>query len=223
LDQLSGLPEESPFKEALSVETRQALVELAIRKNYAGGEILVHQGQRWPYLFLIMEGEISAIKESVEGRTFLATTLKRGDIFWGLGFFREEVDMPIQLRANTNASLLLWSRDSLEHLLKNKGELSWMLCQLMVERIRLASEIVEELAFHPVKTRLASLLLDTFGDAEEEFMARVLTLEDMAARIGTTREMVCRYLYRLAEEGAIEIRRTELRIKDRQLLESQIN
>jgi DNA-binding transcriptional regulator LsrR (DeoR family) len=54
-------------------------------------------------------------------------------------------------------------------------------------------------------------------------MARVLTLEDMAARIGTTREMVCRYLYRLAEEGAIEIRRTELRIKDRQLLESQIN
>ena len=84
--------------------------------------------------------------------------------------------------------------------------------------MQLASDIVEELAFQPVIGRLAGLLLDVFGDAEDEFMTRELTLEDMAARIGTTREMVCRHLYRFAENGAIEIRRTELKIKNRSFL-----
>jgi CRP-like cAMP-binding protein len=85
--------------------------------------------------------------------------------------------------------------------------------------MQLASVILEDLAFHPVMSRLAGLLLEIFGDAEDEFMARDLTLDDMASHIGTTREMVCRHLYRFAEEGAIEIRRTELRITDRRFLE----
>ncbi len=73
-----------------------------------------------------------------------------------------------------------------------------------------------------VMGRLAGLLLDVFGDAGDEFRARELTLEDMAARIGTTQEMVCRHLYRFAEKGAIEIRRTELRITNRSILEKQV-
>lgn len=93
---------------------------------------------------------------------------------------------------------------------------------MMITRMQLASGIVEDLAFHPVMSRLAGLLLDIFGEAEDEFMARDLTLEDMAAHIGTTREMVCRHLYRFAEEGAIEIRRTELRITNRDFLEMQL-
>ncbi len=100
--------------------------------------------------------------------------------------------------------------------------MAWTLCQLMVERMQLASGIVEDLAFHPVMSRLAGLLLDVFGNAEDQFMARDLTLEEMASHIGTTREMVCRHLYCFAEEGAIEIRRTELRITNREFLEMQL-
>ena len=69
--------------------------------------------------------------------------------------------------------------------------------------------------------RLAGLLLDIFGDAEDEFKSRDLTLEEMAARIGTTREIVCRYMYKFAEKGAIQINRTELKINNRALLEKQ--
>jgi hypothetical protein len=40
----------------------------------------------------------------------------------------------------------------------------------------------------------------------------------MAARIGTTREMVCRALYRFADDGIIEINRTEFLISNKTLL-----
>jgi hypothetical protein len=40
----------------------------------------------------------------------------------------------------------------------------------------------------------------------------------MAARIGSTREMVCRHLYHFADQGIIQINRTEFKIMDQDLL-----
>lgn len=85
--------------------------------------------------------------------------------------------------------------------------------------MQLASDIVEDFAFYPVMGRLAGLLLDIFGDVEDEFKTRDLTLENMNAQVGITREMVCRHLYRFVEKGIVEINRTELRIIHKDYLE----
>jgi len=82
-----------------------------------------------------------------------------------------------------------------------------------------ASRILEDLAFQPVAGRLAHLLLEQFDDQPGDTMSRDLTLDDMAARIGSTREMVCRHLYHFADKGAILINRTEFQIKDHDLLQ----
>ena len=193
----------------------------AIQRTYRKQEILVHQEDVWPFLFLLAEGKIDATKESAEGRAFIATSLQEGDIFWGLAFFIEAAPMPVLLQAKTETRIYLWSRDYLVPIIRQHGDMSWTLCQLMISRMQLASTIVEDLAFQPVMGRLAGLILSEFNHAEDEFKTRDLTLEEMASRIGTTREMVCRHLYRFAEQGAIQIRRTELRIADRKLLEKQ--
>jgi CRP/FNR family transcriptional regulator len=199
----------------------QDLLDHHIEKKYQPGEIIVNQGEFWPYFFWVREGEISVIKESSEGRMLIASTISEGEIFWGITFFQESVPSPVILQVNHEAILDLWSRDVLLPLLKQNAALSWNLTQVMVARMMKASEIVEDLAFQPVMARLAGLVLDTFGDAEDEYVARTLTLDDMAARIGTTREMVCRHLYKFAEKGAIEIRRTEMKIVDKGFLEER--
>ena len=200
------------------------LADLALNANhkaYRDQEILVLQEEVWPYLFLIADGKIDAIKESAEGRSFIATSLKAGDIFWGLAFFIEDAPMPVLLQAKEATQIYLWSREYMVPIIQKHGDLSWKLCQVMISRMQLASAIVEDLAFQPVMGRLAGLILSEFSDAEDEFKSRELTLEEMASRIGTTREMVCRHLYRFAEKGAIQIKRTELRITDRNMLEKQ--
>jgi len=82
-----------------------------------------------------------------------------------------------------------------------------------------AGEIVEELAFRPLSSRLANLLLDQFEGAVDNYISRDLTLDDMAARIGSTREMVCKILYQFSDKGIIDIHRTEFKINDRSKLE----
>jgi len=99
--------------------------------------------------------------------------------------------------------------------LKNEGEALWALCGLLVARMQQASEVLEDLAFQPVAGRLAKLILQRYGEAEAGPVARDLTLDEMAARVGTTREMVCRILYRFADERLIHITRTEFNLLDR--------
>ena len=197
------------------------IAQNAIQRTYKNQEIIVHQEDVWPYFFLVAKGSIHAIKESAEGRAFIATALKSGDVFWGLAFYISEAPMPVLLQAKADTRIYIWNRDYLVPIIQENGEMSWQLCQVMINRMQLASEIVEDLAFQPVMGRLAGLILSEFGDAEDEFKSRELTLEELASRIGTTREMVCRHLYRFAEKGAIQISRTELKIRDRDLLEKQ--
>ena len=221
MDSLENILAANPLFAGFS---NQELVEItgrAIHRDYQNQEILVYQEDVWPNLFVIGEGKIDAVKESAEGRSFIATSLGAGDVFWGSAFFIEGAPMPVLLQAKANTRIYTWSRDYLVPIIRQHGEMSWSLCQLMISRMQLASTIVEDLAFQPVMGRLAGLILSEFSDAEDEFKSRELTLEEMASRIGTTREMVCRHLYRFAEKGAIQIKRSELRITDRGMLEKQ--
>jgi len=80
--------------------------------------------------------------------------------------------------------------------------------------------MLNEFVFQPTTGRLAKVLLEHYEDAVDEYVARDMTLDEMAARIGSTREMVCRHLYHFADQGAIHINRTEFKISDHELLKT---
>lgn len=202
----------NPLFSKLETEQLERLIESGNPQNYPAGQWITHYGSSWPYLFYVEEGLVEALKESPEGRSLVIMELEKGMVFWGIGFFKDGVGMPVAFIAKENSRLLLWSRDQLLPLLLDNGFLSWELSRMMVERMLRASEIVEELAFQPVAARLALFLLEQFGDRAGDTVTRDLTLDEMAARIGSTREMVCRQLYKLADKGMIQINRTELKI-----------
>ena len=194
------------------------LIDASIVRTYPKDQWITHYGSDWPYLFLVEQGQVTALKESPEGRSLVVITLDGGEIFWGVGFFKEGIGMPVALVSNQETRLRLWSREKLEPFMIDNGQFTWDLTQLMAERMLRASRILEDLAFQPVAGRLAHLLLEQFQDQPGDTVSRDLTLDDMAARIGSTREMVCRHLYHFADQGAILINRTEFQIKDQDLL-----
>jgi len=158
---------------------------------------------------------VIAEKESIEGRRLILETMGEGEIFWGLGFFLEDVPMPASLRAGQNCSLVLWSRERLSPLVMQDGKLSWELSRMTLRRVLRASMIVDDLAFQPVAGRLAKLLVERYGERQKDRVFRNMTLDEMAAHIGTTRDVVCRILQRFANDGLIELTRTEFVFTDR--------
>ena len=210
---------QNPLFENLSQPEIQSLIEASMIKTYPEGQWVTHYGSGWPYLFLVEKGQVTAIKESPEGRSLVVMVIEEGEVFWGMGFFKEGIGMPVALIADQESRLRLWTQDRLLPFLLDNGKFTWALTQLMVERMLVASQILEELAFQPVAGRLAHLLLEQFEDQTGDTLTRDMTLDDMAARIGSTREMVCRHLYQFADRGAIQINRTEFKVTDQDMLQ----
>ncbi len=196
----------------------ESIEKLVIFKQYQKQETIAFQGEKWPYLLLVHQGSLEAIKDSAEGRTYIATTFNPGDVFWGVSFFDDRHLMPATLIARENLKLYLWHRDDLLPYLLQEGKASWELARLTINRLLMAGEKVGEMTFQPVAVRLAKLLLLHSKDEIQRPIERDLTLDEMAARIGSTREMVCRFLHKFSDEGLIDITRTEYTIKDSETL-----
>lgn len=206
----------NPVFAVLSAPDLDEAARLASTRSYSKGEKVILYGEVWPYLFLVESGEVEAVKESGEGRVLRLASFGAGDLFWGLAFFHADAAMPVTLVAREDSLLHLWLRESILPLLLRNGSASWELSRLMAERMQRASEILEGLAFQPVAGRLARFLLENFETAGDSAISRHLTLDEMAAHIGTTREMVCRALYSFSDKKLIEVTRTEFVLTDRE-------
>jgi len=213
MNDLISLLDRHPVFASLDADHRCDLAGRSSARDLRKGEVLVHQGDVWPYLFLVSQGAVDALKVSSEGRSLIVTSFPAGELFWGLAFFQEDAPMLVSLASHGQTRIHLWSRDQMMPVFLQDGRLAWDLCRLMIRRMQRASAILEEMAFQPVSGRLARLLIEHFGEAGA--VARDLTLEEMAARVGTTREMVCRALYRFADQKLIDVTRTEFVLTDR--------
>lgn len=198
----------------LEQTSRKQVSSTALIKDYQKGEYLVCQGEVWPCLFYILQGKIVAEKDSAEGRSLIAASFATGEVFWGLGFFLEDAAMPAALKTTEDTRVLLWTRRDLLPLIQESGRFSWELAKLAIQRMQQASEILESMTFHPIAVRLARMLIDISSSTSDHRIERDLTLDEMASRLGTTREMVCRLLYKFSDEGLIKITRTEFSIVD---------
>jgi CRP/FNR family cyclic AMP-dependent transcriptional regulator len=218
MNSLTPLIHQNPVFSHLDAHALQNLAQQAITRNYAQDHWITHYGDIWPYLFIVETGRVTAVKESAEGRSLIIVSIDPGEIFWGAAFFQDQAPMLAALVADENCIIHLWSRERILPIMLANGKIAWELSRLMVGRMQRASDIVEDLAFQSVAGRLARFLVEHFGDRELERVTRDMTLDEMAAHIGSTREMVCRILQRFANQGLIEITRTEFFFTDREQL-----
>lgn len=216
MSRLPTLLAENPIFRSIAPSDLKQVEQAASLHHYRKGEKVVLFGDVWPYLLLVADGVIEALKESSEGRSLHVGCFGPGEVFWGLAFFHEDAPMPVSLEAREDSHLYLWSRDAILPIFLRNGGAPWELSRLMAERMQRASDLVEGLAFHPVAGRLARLLLDHFKQAGDSSISRNLTLDEMAARVGSTREMVCRALYGFSDKKLIEVTRTEFVLTDRE-------
>ena len=218
VENLPNLLTQNQLFSSLSAQERATIIEQAHPRKFAAGEWLAHHGDVWPYLFMVTAGTVYGVKESAEGRSLIVLALEPGDLFFGMAFFEDGSPLLLGLQAHQDCQIYLWHREQFLPLLWENGRFSWELSRLMMDRMQQGSLFMEDLAFLPVRERLARLLLDRYGTAVGEFVARDLTLDEMAAHIGTKREVVCRLLYRFEAEGVLELHRTEFMITDRKKL-----
>jgi CRP/FNR family transcriptional regulator len=107
----------------------------------------------------------------------------------------------------------------MQRLAQTHAALAWALIESIARRARHLVAMVEDLSLRSVKSRLARLLLaeaDRAASATALDRSQMVTQAEMAARLGTVREMIGRALRELADDGLIEFDRHRIMILDRE-------
>jgi CRP-like cAMP-binding protein len=211
---LKKMIDQNPILALFDAEEIQELHGSATRKEYLRGELIAHYGEPWPFIFLVEAGWIDVLKYSPDGRNLGALAMTQGELFWSPSFF-DGGPLPATLEVKEDCQIYLWDKETVHRLIRGNREAHWAWTMMLVGRIRLASDFLEELAFHPLAGRLARLLLEQFDEHEDTQVARDFTLDEMSAKINTSPVMVCKLLSRFAADGLIKVSRTTFELIDR--------
>lgn len=206
----------------LSTQDQEDLSRFALSRTLADGDFLALQGNIWPYLLLLNSGVLKTHKVSPQGRSLGALRLAAGQLFCSPSLI-DDGPLPATLEGGEDCELFLWHKDRILPYLERNNKALWDLSILLVQRMRYASEMVEDLAFHPVANRVARLLLKQHKQSGDDLVDRNLTLDEMASMIGTTPVMVCKILSQFADQGMIKVSRTEIEFVNLADLENLIS
>jgi CRP-like cAMP-binding protein len=139
-------------------------------------------------------------------------TLSEAPLFDGQGYIASAV-------AVAPTRLLLVPRDTVLDLCRRRPDVSLAMLEAMARRVRRFAALVEDLAFRQVTERLARHIEAAAVTAGRSLSPGVvvdlgLTQEQLAARLGTVRELVSRAFRQLERGGAIKRTRSLVVIRD---------
>lgn len=212
---LTEMMANSKILSLLPVRARDELTRIATKQHYMKGKVLFHQGDLWPFVILITEGKLRSVIQAPDGRSFVTGIWETGMEFWGHTLFDGD-GMPSRAEALEDVTGYLWQGEDIYQQVVRYPNVVRGLLRRQTQLIRRRRDIIYNLAFSPVTSRVARLVIELFEKTAMDTVQRELTLEEMAVRIATSPEVVCRTLHQFHSNGLVEIKRASITLKDRQ-------
>ena len=205
----------SPYFSNLSAIQIDSISKYVVERSLAKGEMITQEGEPGEALYFVVSGAVKCFKTSEEGKEQIIRIVLPGDSFNEVAVFDNDPN-PISSEAMSLVTLYSVAKQDMEKLLLDYPQVIPNVVQILSLRIRDLLELVEDLSFRHVIARIARLLLEYAGDGTGP--RPKLTQQEMAATVGTAREVVGRSLKTLHEDGVIRMERNRLIISDKEAL-----
>ncbi len=198
--------------EKLSDEQIGLLTESAVRRAYPKGAIIVNEGDEGNSLFVIQSGTVKTFLSDENGKEVVLSTQGSGEFFGDLALFDDE-PRSASVMTLEQCKVMIISKGQMREAIADDPEIGLSLLKGLAGRIRVLTENVRTLALLDVFGRLIKTL---YSLAEEKDGVLVidqrLTQQDLASRIGASREMVSRIMHDLTEGGYIGVKAKRITI-----------
>lgn len=214
-----------PLFSGLSESELNFLAERAVPRHYTTGQIVFSEGEPCTGMYVVESGHIRIFKSSASGREQVLSVDGPGSSVAELPVF-DGGNYPASVAAVEDSTLLFVSKQDFQSLCLTHPQVALKVLRIVGARLRRLVGIIEELSFTTVRHRLVSLLVRMAQKAgADQKGAKEITLpannQELAAQIGTVRELVSRNLSRLQAEGLIQIDGRSVVIPNLKALEAE--
>jgi CRP/FNR family cyclic AMP-dependent transcriptional regulator len=214
-----------PIFSGLAENELAFLTQRAVRRHYSPGESVFGEGEPCIGLYVVEAGHVRIFKSSPGGREHVLSIDGPGSSVAELPVF-DGGSYPASVAAVDDATLLFVSKQDFQALCVAHPQVALKVLRVVGARLRRLVGIIEELSFTTVRHRLASFLLrqaQKEGRRINDGVELVLPAnnQEIAAQIGTVRELVSRNLSRLQAEGLVRLDGRSVVILDLKGLEAE--
>ena len=182
-------------------------------REYQRGDALLWEGDPCDGLYIVEQGGAKIFRLSPQGRQYIVRILQEGDTFGEVPAFDGAMN-PVNVEALEICRVWVIDSEMLRGLVKAHPQFAQKVLVNFGRMLRGMVRMVSEMAFYQVTHRLARLIED---DLPQEKNTPQWTQEQLAARLGTVREVVARSLKELERSGAIKIEDRRIQIADKEI------
>ena len=183
-----------------------ALIELVSRgetRKYRKGMLLIQEGDHGDTLFIILSGRMRAFSSGENDREITYGVYGAGEYIGEMSLDGGPRSASVITVETTTCSVI--ARRTLERFIAERPEFAFELLAKVIRRARVATLNARQLALEDVYGRL-KLLLTSLAVLQADGSLRVperLTHQEMASRLGCSREMVSRLMKDLERGGYV--------------------
>jgi len=180
------------------------------------GQILFREGESINGIYCIKDGVCKLSKLSANGKDQIVKLVVRGDLIGQRSLVTDEKSNLTAMAVNEMEVCFIPKNEILHDLSKN-ASFSLDMLQDMAKELRIADNVIVDMAQKSVKQRLADVLIylhKTFDADKDGYIGVVLSREDYASLVGTATESAIRILSQFKKEGFISTTGKQVKILD---------
>jgi CRP-like cAMP-binding protein len=211
----TGLLRTMPYFTGLGEAELAAVSGRIFEKKAERGEILSFEGEPAESIYTVVSGVVKTYKTSADGKEQIFRIVRPGGTFNDAPVLGDSLNL-VTAEAMSSVDLYGIKQADLAVLIAEYPAIAHNAIVQLSRRVQELVALVEDFSFLHVTGRVAKMLLTHIRPDGAEHPR--LTQQEMAALIGTAREMVGRSLKNLEEEGIIRMERNRIFIADEEAL-----
>lgn len=174
-------------------------------RTFPAHAILINEGDTTDSLYVVLSGRVKVYASSDDGRDVVLGEHGPGEYFGELSF--DGGRRSVSVMALEPCSCRVVQGAQLREFLAQHPDFALHLALKLSRMVRRLTEQVKSLALQDVYGRMVRVLMELSDPAGEERIVRQrLTQQDIAERVGSSREMVNRVLKELSTGGYVSVR-----------------
>ena len=182
----------------------RTLAEHGIVRNYRTGAIILTEGDPSDSLYVILAGRVKVYLSDGAGHEVVLAVHGPGTYVGEMAF--DDAPRSASVMTLEPCTLSVLTGKQFKEFVTAKPEAAVHLIRNLIHRARVASESIRNLALLDVYGRVARLLLDLAQEKEGHLVIdQPYTQQELAQRVGCSREMVSRIFKDLVAGGYIKL------------------
>jgi len=202
-----------PLFATLRAEELGYVVAVTVERRYERGDIILLEGDPGGALHYVHTGLVKVFKTSPEGKEQVLRLITPGHTFNDVPAL-DGGPNPASAAAMEPSVVYMMRRIDLKKLILERPAVAEAVTRTLAGALRHMVALVEDLSFRHVTSRVAKILLDQEREAQKGQVVHRLTQQEMAALVGSAREVVGRSLKELEASGAIDLRQGRVTVLD---------